>query len=181
MEVIEASAPEMSVILPLEQPAHLTLRVALRKIHAVSTYSTDYRGQNVSREDLAASSPFHFDERTATIPIALADWSECREVLDENTRPIGFVSFDADNIETGDLFCAHISTLRDNALDAALREFDDPNVMRVDRKQFQLPILANALVLTKLNSEDDHFKRLGFAEVNYHWMSSGEKTVVKIF
>jgi hypothetical protein len=165
----------------LEQPAYLTLKLALRKIHAVSTYLSDYGKQTLSRADLAISSPFHFDERTTTRPIVLAEWSECREVLDEKCRPVGFVSFDADNIETGDLFCAHISTLRDNATNEALKEFDDPSVMQVDRRKYQLPILANALVLTRLESGDNHFRRLGFAEVNYDWMSIGEKTVVKIY
>jgi len=107
---------------------------------------------------LAASSPFHFNEKTETIPIPLAAISDCQETFDQNGKLVGFVSFDEDRQIVGDLFCAHISTLMD----------------------FQEPMLAHALILIKLEGDENSFRRVGLAEVNYDWMVEGVRTTVKL-
>lgn len=180
LEFMEARVPEFTEPLPLSVHASLTLRVALRGIYGVSTKITKFSTHNRSREDLAKVSPFDFDPRTTTIPVALSSLTECQEILNENRKLVGFVAFDEDIRPTGDLFCAHISTLMDEAVEAAKRDLAKPGVLSVDMREYQRPILAYALVLAKLKDEEDIYTRVGLAEINYHWMTSAHKVVVKI-
>lgn len=180
LELVDAQVPDFMEPLPLLVPASLTLRVALRGIYGVSTKITKYGRHTQSREDLAKASPFDFDPRTTTIPVALSSLTECQEIFNEDKRLIGFVAFDEGIHPAGELFCAHISTLTDEAVEAARRDLAEPGVESVDMRQYQRPILAYALVLAKVKDQEDTYTRVGLAEVNYYWMTSAQKVVVKI-
>lgn len=159
--------------LPLSVPASLTLRVALRGIYGVSTKITKYGTHTHSRQDLAKASPFDFDPRTTTIPVALSPLTECQEMLNKNRQLIGFVAFDEGAHPAGELFCAYISALTDKAHEAARLDLAKPGVESVDMREYERPILA------RLKDQEDTYTRVGLAEVNYYWMTSAHKVVVK--
>lgn len=110
-ELIDSDLPDIVSTRPLKQPASLTIRARMRKIHSVSETGTTYCLEMQTREELADSSPFFFDKETGTIPIAMATLSECQEIFDDRGKLIGFVSFDEHMVLQGYLFCAHISAL----------------------------------------------------------------------
>jgi hypothetical protein len=176
----ESDVPDMMTALPLERPATLTICVNLREMGSISQRRTEFRSEERRRDELIVSSPFNFDPRTGTVPIAMADFSVCRDVFDEAGRRIGFVSFDEESTPSGDLFCAHISTLYDEARGAALHEFDNPTVTSVDLDSFRTPILAYGLVLTKIHDSENDFKRVGICEVRYDWVSDSEQTMIRL-
>lgn len=182
LELVDAQVPEPTELLPPAAAASLTVRVALRRIYGVSIKVTRYGAARQSREDLAKVSPFDFDPRTATLPVPLSSLTECQEVLNESRKLVGFVAFDEGIHVVGDLFCAHISTLTDEAVDAANEDLARPGVESVDMRDYQRPILAYALVLAKVEegAGDGAYKRVGLAEVNYYWMTSAESVAVKI-
>lgn len=179
IHLVEADVLDMTTPLPLKKPASLIVDVTVRKLDLVSAETAEIR-KYTTREELAASLPFHFDSRTATIPILLPERSECQEILDSDQRVIGFVSFDEDTRETSDMFCAHISTLLDEAHSDAMRRFDNPEVRRVDLGEFQTPILAHALVLVKVAGTENEYRRIGVAQVNYDWMTGGARERVRL-
>ncbi|KXX78305.1 hypothetical protein MMYC01_206226 [Madurella mycetomatis] len=179
IQLVEADVPDMTTPLPLTKPASLTVDVTVRKLDLVSGETVEERHYE-TREELAASLPFHFDPRTTTTPILLPERSECQEILDSDQRVIGFVSFDEDTRETSDMFCAHISTLLDEARFDAMRRFDNPEVQSVDMSEFQTPILAHALVLVKVAGTENKYRRIGIAQVNYGWITGGARERVKL-
>jgi hypothetical protein len=120
----------------------------------VTTYCT----QKQTREELADSSPFFFNKETGTVPIAMATMSECQEIFDEKGKLIGFVSFDEHTVMEGDFFCAHISTLWEEGK----------------------PILAYALILARIRNDGWRFRRVGLAELNYEWITEGEKITLSL-
>ncbi|KAH8662383.1 hypothetical protein BX600DRAFT_466300 [Xylariales sp. PMI_506] len=176
--LVSAQTPHTGVPLPLATPAVLTLEITIRKIHGISTMITRYGTQKLSRTELAKTSPFDFDPRTNKMPVPLSTMANCQEVYNERRLLVGFATFDEAIQIVGDLFCAHISTLRDEATLEAEQELAKPDVEEVDLRTYQRPILAYALILTKIG--ENEYRRVGFAEVNYYWMTSGERTVVKL-
>ena len=180
IQLVEADVPDMITPLSLAKPASLTVDITVRKLHGISTEITEYGKHAKTREELAASSPFHFDPRTVTTPIPLSERSECRVILDSDQKVIGFFSFDEDMRHTGDMFCAHISALSNEADFEARRKFDDSEVQSVDMREFQTPILAYALVLVKMDATENEYKRVGLAEVNHGWMTSGTRERVSL-
>ncbi|VUC32206.1 unnamed protein product [Clonostachys rosea] len=176
--LVDADVPSLTAPVPFEKPASLTLSITLRKLQSISTAISSYGTEQRSRKELAKTSPFDFDPRTKTMTTPLGAVTDCQELYNESKKLIGFVSFDDGTHPVGDLFCAHLSTLKDEAMDAARQELSRPGVDSVDLGDYQRPILAYALVLTRL--EEDMYRRVGFAEVNYHWMTSGERTKVRI-
>ncbi|KAJ5733421.1 extracellular lipase [Penicillium malachiteum] len=181
MELIEYDVPDMLTELPLMKPASITIRAPIRKIHSISRKKTTYVTEDISRKDLAKSSPFHFDERTGTMPIPMAHRSECQDMFDEGGRIVGFVSFDEDRQLVGDLFCAHISTLRDEILDFPKQNFDETDETEYDIQHSCPPILAYALILIRVDSnEGTLYRRVGMAELNYEWMLEGVSSKAKI-
>lgn len=180
VELVEAQVPKMMDSLPLAKPSSLTVRVALRRLYGLSTNITKYGTTECTREHLAKSSPFDFDPRTTTLPIPLSSMTECQEIFNENRQLVGFMCFD-DNIHiVGDLFCAHISTLTDEAFEVAQNDLAVPGVESVDLRDYQRPILSYALVLAKVKAEETTYQRVGLAEVNYYWMTSVERMVIKL-
>jgi hypothetical protein len=157
-----SKVPDLMTSLPLESAATLTLRTAIRDMGPVSQTPTKYRTEGRERKDIAAFSPFNFDPRTGTIPLTIAEYSDCRDLYDELGMGvlIGFVSFDEDQRPSGQLFCAHISSVMDPGSGE--------------------PILAYGLVLIKVNDGGNDFKRVGICEINYHWISRGDQTTLKL-
>ncbi|GAB1312711.1 Heterokaryon incompatibility domain-containing protein [Madurella fahalii] len=180
VHLVEADVPDMTTPLPLAEAASLTVDVTIRKLDQVSTETIESGEYGKTREEMAVSTPFHFDPRTQTIPILLPEQSECQEILDSDQKVIGFLSFDEDTGPTGDMFCAHISTLLDEAHFDAMRAFDNSEVQSVDVRQFRTPILAYALVLVKVAGTENEYKRAGLAQVNYDWMVNGTKERVRL-
>lgn len=180
LELVDARVPELTELLPPAVPASLTLRVAMRRMYGVSTRITKYGTTGQSREDLAKASPFDFDPRTNRLPIPLSSLAECQEIFNENRQLVGFVAFDEGIHVVEDLFCAHISTLTDEAVHAAKNDLAKPGVESVDMRDYQRPNLAYALVLAKVKSEESTYERVGLAEVNYYWMTSAENVAVKV-
>ncbi|KAJ4397061.1 hypothetical protein N0V93_001285 [Gnomoniopsis smithogilvyi] len=180
LELVNAQVPEPAALLPLATPASLTLRVAMRRVYGVSTRITKYGMTSQSRKDLAKVSPFDFDPRTTTVPVSLSSLTDCQEMFNEDRHLVGFVAFDESIHVVGALFCAHISTLTDEALTAAENDLAKPGVETVDMRDYQRPILAYALVLSKVKAEENTYKRVGLAEMSYYWMTSAEKEVVTI-
>ncbi|CAG9937547.1 unnamed protein product [Clonostachys rosea f. rosea IK726] len=176
--LVEADVPSLTAPVPFAKPASLTLDVTLRKMQSISTAISSYGTEQRSRMELAKASPFDFDPRTKTIPTPLAAITDCQELYNESKKLIGFVSFDDGTHPVGDLFCAHLSTLKDEAMAAARQELSRPRVDAVDLGDYQRPILAYALVLTSL--EKDIYRRVGLAEVNYHWMTSGDRSKLRL-
>ncbi|KAJ5762977.1 heterokaryon incompatibility protein [Penicillium manginii] len=158
-ELISSDVPDIVSALPLKEPASLKIRARLRKIPSISQTVTTYCTQEQTREGLAESSPFFFAEETGTIPIAIATLSECQEIFDDEDRLIGFVSFDGHTVFEEDLFCAHISTLNEDS---------------------GTPILAYALILTRLKNDDTAFRRVGLAELNHEWTTGGEDITMSL-
>ena len=176
----ESNVPDMMTVLPLEEPATLTICVNMRSMGSISQEPTEFQSEDCPRDEVMASSPFNFDPRTGTVPIALADFSICRDVFDQAGRRIGFISFDEEGTTSDNLCCAHISTLYDEARGEAYREFDDPSVTRVDMNRFRTPILAYGLVLIKVKESEDKFRRVGICEVRYDWISDSEQTMIRL-
>ncbi|KAJ6014991.1 extracellular lipase [Penicillium herquei] len=183
MELISYDVPDALPELPLIKPASITIRAPIRKVHSISIKKTTYATEDLPREELAKCSPFHFDERTGTIPLPMAASSECQEMFDEDDRLVGFVSFDEDRHLMGDLFCAHISTLRDEAPahDSQLQNSDEIDETEYDIQNSCPVILAYALILIRKKSDEGMlYRRVGMAELNYEWMSEGVSTKAKI-
>ena len=154
--LMSSKVPDMMTSLPLESVATLTLRTAIREIGPTSQTPTNYRTEGRERKEIAAFSPFNFNPQSTTIPLTIAEYSDCRDIYDELGMGvlIGFASFDVDQRPPGQLFCAHISSVRGDA--------DEP-------------ILAYGLVLIKL-TDRNVFRRVGICEINYHWISRGDQT-----
>lgn len=85
----------------------------------------------------------------------MATLSEYQEIFDDKRKLIGFVSFDEHKVIQGDLFCAHISTL-----------YEDSGK----------PILAYALILTRIRNDGLRFRRVGLAELNLEWITEGGRS-----
>ncbi|KAJ5730254.1 extracellular lipase [Penicillium malachiteum] len=110
MELFAYDVPDMLTELPLTKSASITIRAPIRKIYSISLKKTKYATEQISREELAKSSPFHFDERTGTMPIPMANRSGCQEMFDEDDRLVGFVSFDEDrHLVGGPVLCSYIN------------------------------------------------------------------------
>lgn len=202
-ELLQADVPETGTIsLPLISPASLTLRLVLRKIHAVSDDVTSFDPIGKTRDEISCLVPFSYYDRSLTNPVLMASISKCKEILDPGSELVGFLlvvtasssflghcyiisgnffdeymiinpsnrsSFDEESLITGELFCAHISTLTDRV------QVEGENLDNLE-------ILAYALVLEKVKGTDNDFKRVGFAEVNYEWMDAvGEETTIRVF
>ena len=92
---------------------------------------------------------------------------------------MGYVSFDEALQNMEDLYCAHLSTLRD----VRFRHLNDTDTKDpgVDLGNYQDYILAYALVLTKVVKTENNYQRVGLAEVNYKWIKNGTKIVIKLF
>ncbi|KAI9164071.1 hypothetical protein HJFPF1_05707 [Paramyrothecium foliicola] len=129
IDLIAANVPNLTTLLPLKQAASLTLKMTLRKMQSISTGITDYGTTKQSRKELAKASPFDFDPRTNTTPVPLSALTDCQELYNENKRLVGFVSFDDGTHPVGELFCAHLSTLKDEATSAAEEELAKPDII----------------------------------------------------
>ncbi|ROW17088.1 hypothetical protein VPNG_01025 [Cytospora leucostoma] len=180
LKLLDADVADMTTTLPLESAASLTVQITMREIHALSADTTSFDPRGKSRDEVADSVPFFYHDHTGTDPVLLASISECREILDDAGSLVGFVSLDEERQVVGDLFCAHISTLRDEDMRAVHQELDKPGVTSVDMSPFQKPILAYAMVLARVEGVENEFRRLGLAEVNYEWMRGGTSSVIRL-
>ena len=112
----ESNVPDMMTVLPLEKPAALTICVNMRSMGSISQEPTEFQSEDRRRDEVMASSHFNFDPRTGTVPIALADFSICRDVFDQAGRRIGFISFD-EEVRPPTIFFALISRLSTTKLE----------------------------------------------------------------
>ncbi|KAJ0420521.1 hypothetical protein BJY00DRAFT_284012 [Aspergillus carlsbadensis] len=166
IQIVEADVPDMTAPLPLEKPASLTVDATVRKIHGISAESTE---NDTAREEVEAPSPFHLDPESRAAPVPLSALSVCREILDSDEQVVGFVSFDEDEDirDTVDMFCAQISTL---VYEQRPESWNEP----------MTPVLAYGLVLVKVEESDSEYRRVGLAQVNHGWMTSGTRERVKL-
>lgn len=178
-ELLDASAPDMMTPLPLSSPASLMLYTCLRPVHAISQERKDPLSGNESREELANTSPFRFDPKTRTVPIALTELTQARAFYDQVGRWIGDLSLDDPSESTNQLYCAHLSVLRD-VDDSRLYEQGDGG----DAAAAAYPdyILSYALVLKRaaMGAGDATYCRVGLAQVDYLWIKEGQRTVIKL-
>jgi len=165
--LVEADVPDLATQLPLTKPASLTVEITVRKLGQISAETTKNWEFDTMREELEASSPFHLDPRLRTVPILLSALSVCQKILDSERQVIGLLSFDEDVRHTDDLFCAHISTLLDGSKHEYWRKSDTP-------------ILAYALVLVKMDGTENEYRRVGLAQVNHGWITSGARERMKL-
>ncbi|KAL8880500.1 MAG: hypothetical protein Q9198_002107 [Flavoplaca austrocitrina] len=177
-----ADVPEMMTQLPLKRPASLTLKCKLRRMFATYKPAVDKLNQG-TRQQLALKLPFHFDPRTETVPKLLLGKTKCYEILEKARTLIGFVSFDEDVQIATEILYLHVSTLFDQADSYAMRELDKPGVSSVDMEAFQEPIMAYALAVTKIRDCPDgltEYRRVGFAEVNYNWITDVQDRTIRL-
>ncbi|KAK4243794.1 heterokaryon incompatibility protein-domain-containing protein [Corynascus novoguineensis] len=165
--LVETDVPDRTTQLPLAKPASLTVEITVRKLDRISAETTKSWEFDTMREELEGSSPFHLDPRSRTMPILLSALSVCQKILDSDRQVVGFLSFDEDVRHTGDLFCAHISTLLDESKNEYWRKSDTP-------------ILAYALVLVKVDGTENEYSRVGLAQVNHGWITSGARERMKL-
>ena len=91
---------------------------------------------------------------------------------------IGFVSFEeASYVEEENMFCAHVSTLRDDSLHAAMQEAEESGATASAPRP---PILAYALAVKYTGKAEGEYSRIGMAEVNYEWRIAGSEKVVRL-
>lgn len=158
IEVVSTDVPDITAPIPLAHAAVLKIRSSLRKVHTISREISKYGRTEKTRDELAAVSPFYFDPGSNTEPIALTERTDCHAIQDERSKTVGFLAFDEDFSSRSDLHCLHLSTLRDGGR----------------------AILAYTLVVIRTDGAENDYRRVGFAEVNYEWMTAGEKTLLDL-
>jgi hypothetical protein len=100
--------------------------------------------------------------------------SGAQPVFDQDGGVVGTVVFDeGERLATDGLFCAHISTLRDEYRDWEAQA-DGEQSLGVSRT----PILAYALVVSRVEGSQNVFARVGLAEVGYDWIMAGTEEEV---
>ncbi|KAK3302752.1 heterokaryon incompatibility protein-domain-containing protein [Chaetomium strumarium] len=201
IRLVHTDAPDLpDIIDPLPLKAGgVCFRVATRLRKLPSTTTAAPQSINLpaasssssswtSREQVAAALPYiRLDPHTSTMPMLLGYGSSsgAQPVLDQNGSVVGIIVFDEGGgcpRATDDLYCAHISTLKDERRDQALWEVQaDDGEQRLGGSSIsQPPILAYALVLRSVGGGRDVFARVGLAEVGYDWIMAGDEQEVSL-
>lgn len=178
-ELLEARVPDMMTPLPLSSPAWLTLYTSVRSLHGISQERKDLLSGKESREELANTSPFRFNPKTGTVPIALTELTQARAFYDQAGRWIGDLSLDDPSESTNQLYCAHLSVLQDVDHSRLYEQGDGGNAATAAYPDY---ILSYALVLKRvvMGVGNDAYRRVGLAQVDYLWMKEGQRTVIKL-
>lgn len=177
-ELLEASTPDSMIALPLTTPAFLKLRTLIRPLHAVSSMPNKYRPlKHDSRERRAKISPFRFSDKTETCPIDLAELTLARKIFDAQGDWVGDASFDSPTERRHELYCIHISVLRDRGGPEREESIDDDDPITAIYSDH---ILSNALVVKEEPGKDLAYRRVGMAQVNHLWMQGGEQAEIKL-
>lgn len=176
-KLIQANVPDITAALPLTTPASLTLNMTIQKLPSVSSHEVvvDFMGK--TREDIAKSSPFQFNAGQETVHIPLSELAETHELYDDDGTVLGFGSFDEGDQPSSDLYCAHLSTLRDSTFYHLHQK--DP-VGEVGSLTYFDHILAYALILVRVDGKESQYRRVGLAEVNYKWAINGTRAGIEL-
>jgi hypothetical protein len=201
--VVDLHVPPEPVDLPATEISYLQLSGTLLDSF---TFSSEFAAPVDTRpatwDDLTQWSPFAHHPQSSTVPIFLSTISRCRKLFGsiahegserENGKHVGYISFDDDkNIsDTQGLCLIHISTLVDQIWLPPPKSWDNkidylPPGLSDDHGILDVyvaptpPILAYALVLKKSKAHEGEYTRIGVAEVNYEWISSGRNESIRI-
>lgn len=179
-ELLSAHVPDLMTTLPLQTPAHLEVSIFFRKIPTVSSRALPYSVGSETREEVVSNSPFRFDPKTGTVPIAMSELTQTREFYTDLGNTAGHLSFDDPDEDADDLYCAQLSVLRDHQYSApaetAASQYESTS------EEYKDYILSYAMVLKKVSAaaEENSYRRVGLAQVNYLWMNETDKSIIKL-
>ncbi|KAI0455754.1 HET-domain-containing protein [Xylaria acuta] len=159
--LLNANVSNMTTPLPLVQPASLTLEMTIRKISKIG------KGIPPSAAEHLPPQPPPFYLQAQRTPIPFTALTGCHEILDGNQALVGYVSFDDRLPDVAELYCALLSTVRD--------EPPTPRSGNLGR-----PVVAYSLVVTKIDGEKDKYRRCGLAETSYGWITNGTRGTVTL-
>lgn len=171
--------PDLKKPLPLQYRAPLTVRVRLQKLPSTIGNATEFAEDfNGSWDEVVRLLPFELNAESRLRPILLAEISNSR-TLSMGSTMVGFGSFDTEiPTEFGDLYCAHISTLRSGSrvLEPSITTTTDhPAAKRAPKS-----VLAYGLILRRIGVDSNEYIRIGLGEFNYRWMIQGKVETIQL-
>lgn len=202
VEVLELVGLSESEQLPLQNTVTMSARLRLSKIPHVGLRVSKLR-ISLGHQDAFGASPFRHRQlpHRNRYPVALAAHNDCFELRNEGDELLGYLSMDTMEVPpVAELWCAHIATLCDDGYRGLRLRVQvpapswtrapgvwvdapgvhNPGVQIESRYIAESHILAYCLVLASTIDQENKYRRVVIAEVQYEWIFHASTVTVSL-